>query len=79
MPDDVFCTRVLRWTIHDILTHLIYVKRSDRYWYCHVKGYSEGHSKLVKLKVRVRGDDCAGTEIYSLAHKITSNSTFFSF
>jgi hypothetical protein len=79
MPNDVFCTRVLRWTIHYILAHLIYVKRSYRDWYCHVKGYSNGYSKLVKLKVGVRGDDCASTEIHSLAHKVTSDTSFFSF
>jgi hypothetical protein len=79
MPNDVFCPRVLRWTIHYILAHLIYVKRSDRNWYCHVKGYSYGYSKLVKLKVGIRGDDCASTEIYSLSHKVTSDASFFTF
>lgn len=55
------------------------VKGCDDLWEGHVGSYGAGNSHLVNLQVGVRCDDSSGREVHTLAHQITSDTSFLTF
>ena len=76
--NNVLCTRVNGRSIGYECTQFRKIKRSNSIRHCQVHGNTTGHSYLMDTKIGISCNYCTGTEINTLSHQVTTDTSFFS-